>query len=575
MQNIPLFFLIALLGCCSCKDDNSGGEETPYTRITASGIDGTRIAWDYSSMRQLATEGGYARIRLLAGGLLAAVYEGPGGAFIRESRDGGATWGESRKVVAAHTYTSPVSDASVQVDIANPELIRLGDGTLLFGVNYRPAQEGIAPFAIAVCRSDDDGATWSAPLVLYEAGTSFGDGCWEPAFLELPDGTVQVYFANEGPYRTSDEQEISMLSSSDGGRTWTGEPVTVCFRSGHRDGMPVPAIFGEEIVVAVEDNGFGEFCPATVRTKIGDGWMQPVSGDSPQRSLCLQTANPNPVYMGAPYLVKALSGEAFLSYQSTRDRTSQWEMSVMEVAVGDAEARNFGRTTRPFDIPSTAKGLWNSLCPVDEGTVIAVTSSDFRGAYSPWMIKGYPIPDLKAERRSITVEGDIGVQEWGGSFPIFVGHRGQTNMRAAIAFDEGYLYLCAQVNEAASTESGGRQDDGVTFYIDAKNACLTAPDKGIYRVKCFSSGQAAVWTGARGAWVECPFRDVRYAVRRNERGYVLELGIPFAGLDLTELETMRLAVALAGSCNGESYDEIMANANVSMPYTWSKLDFNQ
>ena len=57
-------------------------------------------------------------------------------------------------------------------------------------------------------------------------------------FFQLPNGEVQVYFANEGPYTHSNEQEISMMTSVDNGKTWGGYK-TVCFRAGSRDGMPV------------------------------------------------------------------------------------------------------------------------------------------------------------------------------------------------------------------------------------------------------------------------------------------------------------------------------------------------
>ena len=40
------------------------------------------------------------------------------------------------------------------------------------------------------------------------AGAEARDGCWEPAMAQLPDGEVQLFFANESPYRQSSEQEL-------------------------------------------------------------------------------------------------------------------------------------------------------------------------------------------------------------------------------------------------------------------------------------------------------------------------------------------------------------------------------
>jgi len=63
----------------------------------------------------------------------------------------------------------------------------------------------------------------------------------------------------------------------------------------------------------------------------------------------------------------------------------------MKVVAGDATARNFGGTGRLFQLPASKSGLWNSLCVLADGTVVALTSTN---AYSSddsvevWMIKG-------------------------------------------------------------------------------------------------------------------------------------------------------------------------------------------
>lgn len=102
--------------------------------------------------------------------------------------------------------------------------------------------------------------------------------------LQLPDGHVELFFADESPYGHSDEQQISMMRSDDGGETW-GTVQCVSFRRGARDGMPVPVYLPrrDEVVVAIEDNGLaGRFKPVTVRSS--EGWRDGcVEGDSPRR----------------------------------------------------------------------------------------------------------------------------------------------------------------------------------------------------------------------------------------------------------------------------------------------------
>lgn len=125
-----------------------------------------------------------------------------------------------------HSITNDKGTA--RINIANSEIIQLANGDLLAACNYRPQTPEITPFAIAVRRSTDNGVTWSDPQIIYEAEPRFSDGCWEPSFLQLPNEEVQVYFANEGPYTHSNEQEISMMTSVDNGKTWGGYK-TVCF----------------------------------------------------------------------------------------------------------------------------------------------------------------------------------------------------------------------------------------------------------------------------------------------------------------------------------------------------------
>lgn len=232
-------------------------------------FDGPRIAWDTSSESKIAPRGGYSRVRRLPDGSYVAAFEDRRGNVNFSRSADMVTWSKGITVIPAFVVRS--ADRDVRVNVANAEIFPLADGTLLCGGNYRPSAEDVYPYSIVVARSEDGGVTWSEPTVLYEAGPRFGDGCWEPSFLQLPDGRVQVYFANENPYRQSDEQEISMLESRDGGRTWSREAVTVSFRKGHRDGMPVAECFGDEVVVVMAPPW---------RSQETHGWTMPCSGRS-------------------------------------------------------------------------------------------------------------------------------------------------------------------------------------------------------------------------------------------------------------------------------------------------------
>ena len=345
---------------------------------------------------KIAPQGCYARVARLGQSRWMAAFEDTRGNVVVSTTSDGHSWSVATVAISGYEVIPDSLSFPVRVNAANAELCRLSDGTLLCAANYRPSAGGVVPFSIAIARSADDGATWSEPHILYEAGSIYRDGCWEPSFLELQDGTVHIYFADEGPYPYSPEQQISYMCSSDGGLTWTA-PAMASFRPRRRDGMPVPAVFGDEIVVAIEDNADGNFKPYTVRTHLPAApdqaapWSTPVIGDSPLRDYALAEPLPSEVYAGAPYLMSLPDGTALLSYQIAEN--GALGSACMEVVAGDCFARAFTARSRPF---GNTPGLWNSLAlwdfdgtsPGGKGkvTIVAVTTASLDGlAQAPWL----------------------------------------------------------------------------------------------------------------------------------------------------------------------------------------------
>ena len=379
---------LVFFGCTSKGESPSGGDTPDDTPK------GLRIEWDRSTLQRIAPQdgrqlnyAGYPRVKQLEDGGIVAVYEADGDAELIQTTDM-QTWSDPVVLFPAHDYTDEQGN-TVRVNISNPEFIELQNGDWLAACNYRPVREEVAPFAIAIVRSADRGETWGAPQVIFEAEPRFRDGCWEPAFLQLPDGTLQVYFANEAPFTESDEQEIAVLTSMDQGKTWDADPRTVSFRAGRRDGMPVPLLVGDEILVAIEDNKVGQFKPYIVRTAIADNWREPVLGESSAREYALKDRLPDDVYAGAPYLARLATGEVLLSYQTTRRRGPDWEKSTMEVAIGDKDGRNFQYISQPFPVSLDREAKWNAITVLDDDTVVATSASNLDGGpIGAWMILG-------------------------------------------------------------------------------------------------------------------------------------------------------------------------------------------
>ncbi len=524
-------------------------------------VEGIRIAWDHSTLRRISTIGDYPRLRRLGEERHAVVYEnGHGDCVIRYSRDGGLEWSEPDTLF--HSFRVDPEGENALVWISNPELIRLSSGEMLAACNYRPQKQGVYPFSIVVRRSLDGGENWSPPQTVYRAGKSFGDGCWEPSFLELPNGEVHIYFSDEGTFTQSDEQDIKVLISHDKGASWC-DPQRVCFRAGKRDGMPVACLAGEEILVSVEDNRVGQFKPSIVRNPAGDPWREFVSGDSPLREYALLEPLHDTVYAGAPYIMTIPSGEVLLSYQTTRERTADWELSTMEVAVGSVSGRDFTKITRPFDVSLDKLAKWNSLALWDENTVAALSGCNYMGGrQAACMILGHIIGDPVVCKRKIEADGRFRTGEWSGEPGLFVGHKGDANVRMRVCRHGKTLYMGADVSDMRTE---------VCFYLASR--------KGSYKISHLPGGTVRTYREEAGDWAECVIHGITVgtAPKSDAPGYIVEIGVPYRsmGLSVGVAGRINLSLKTTDPNTGEHYCELAANTSEFDTATWFELKYYQ
>ena len=333
------------------------------------------VHWRPETLRLVAERGCYARMIRLNNGEILCGYQSQKQSWVKRSLDNGQSWEAATRVT---DYSRGIA--------ANPELIQLQSGRLILCYNERP-DDGESHYTICAVFSDDNGKTWGARRQLFEAGRTFQEGCWEPAPLQYPDGEIQIFFANEASYTYSNDQEISVLSSGDDGNSWQG-PKTLSYRSGSRDGMPVPCLLkdGKTVVIAIEDNGLeGTMKPVILRDSVENRWRKTIiKGNSPFRESALLTPLPADVYAGAPYICRMTSGITLLSVQS-RERRPHEKSAVY---VGDAQAKNFTNRTFPFDLQEKVEGSWNSLFVKDENTVILLSTTRINGRGGVWAIEG-------------------------------------------------------------------------------------------------------------------------------------------------------------------------------------------
>ena len=477
----------------TCNDGGQLEKQVLLAPVHIAPVNGSRIAWDLRTLTKIA-DGGYARIIELCDQRLASVYSRGSNLYIKWSNDKGETWHSEKELFTGDdNYT-----------MTNAEAIQLDDNSIIVGCNRRVRRDswgGDYKYGILIRKSTDLGQTWKEPQLIYHAGNHSDIGCWEPVFLQLPSGELQCYFANEFPYSQTNEQEISLLRSHDRGNSWTNNIETACFAANSRDGMPVP-IFQESenrILLAIEEN-YGDHVlqPVIIKMPLDDNWKNGyVSGNDPRRIHAVPGFDPSR-YAGAPYLAQLKTGELIICYQDREGRTNHFEVMMVRIA-GDLDD-HFNRESKPFDISPEENGLWNSLCVLDQGAVLAVTStSAFDGGV--YMIRGRVLSELKIARiNSENLPEEILYDR--EKSQIFIGHLPGKILESNLNYSDSNLIVSGMISDFSEAwfEAEG-SNSGMRFFIDPDNLSLDAPGAGIYRFQLDMDRKLEVYEGYGSRWV--------------------------------------------------------------------------
>ena len=404
-----LFFLTILAISC---------EKTPDVGETQDESGDVRIVWE-EPQQVGGTGGGYPRVHRLNDGRLMMTYSKSFNGYARFSEDNGMTWPESSlKNPMSKFYTSNEKGDAL-LSVAVPDFAQLSvshpyrPNRIIFAGNYRPRSKdgkttgysSVHPYTISISVSDDNGLSWSETRHIYKSGTwdkNATVGCWEPFVLELPDGTVQIYFADETPYYKlgSDWHNISVIESKDGGDTW-GSVRVVSQNGGCRDGMPVVAIHEDRLLLAVESTDYtGErLHPIVIQSTINDNWKVTVGKGSPYRFEPFQNSlKSEVVYSGAPYIITTdnyivysyqiadwwtpptgLSASQQLSQAKQNNDSAHSTLEVQvcpKTEVKDGCFKTMRAASRPLPVDQTTgkeNAIWNSLCDLGNDEILAVS----------------------------------------------------------------------------------------------------------------------------------------------------------------------------------------------------------
>jgi hypothetical protein len=540
-------------------------------------IGGIRIAWDFNTLVKVSSNqarySGYARLIQLADSSLIGVYEAEGSVYCVKSTDVGKTW--SDQVL--------IAPRAGGVNMAVPDILQLKDHSLLACYNPRPGRRPVDTtkhFGIKTKKSYDGGKTWTEERTLYQADYLFDNGCWEPSAIQLPNGDIELFFANENPYRQSNEQCISMVKSKDGGLSWSAARTT-SFRPHSRDGMPSPILLqnGKEMAYSIEDNGFKNFKPTIIRSTLKDDWAKPVGANDANRNFALANKVPDSLYLGAPYLRQLKTGETILSYQGTEGRINNMNHSDMKVVIGDNEARNFDRKTVPFLVAKNRSALWNSLSVLNDNTVVALASMNYQAPIDPfsadtarsvdnsvrvWMIKGHVIPQLAAKKQSVKINDQADEPVWKLHMPVFIGHDSPATLEANFSYDDQNLYVLVRVSDNPT------DTNAVAISIDPQNESYDAPGAGVYKINVAMNNTITAFEGNSGAWKPANLKGVKATAPKYLVGYLQKIVIPWAAIGGKPALHRRIGLDMALT-NMEGHTENISANEADKPFTWCTL----
>lgn len=581
--NLLYFLLLFTFVGCSSDSDAPDPENPPV--VTPGDEDEeviptrSRIAWDRSSLTKIFSNGNYSRVIEISKDNLVAVAGGPNGVQFSTSSDRGATWSASRIIAATQKGV---------ITMSVPEILKLKNGNLLLTYNPRPVQPNDntnLKYGIRARISTDNGSTWGDEIFVYDAHHLFDNGCWEPCAIQLPSGEIQVYFANENDYQTSNEQNISMCRSVDGGKTWSAREI-VSFRSKSRDGMPVALHLPDtkEIIVAIEDNGYANhknrMQPSIIR--ISEDWAgSTVTNTDSRREYALKEHLLATDNGAAPYICKSSTGEVLLSYQGNQGRDvpllangvkSNDYTQEMFVAVGDSRGRSFENTSAPFLLPLGPnpsdnygyQGVWNSLSSFSTGEVFAVTSTNAftYPTNAVYGIKGYMLNDITPSAISATIDGKL--SECNGKYPsIVVGHSLNSTLYGYVCKSGEDLYLgfkmCGNTNVEHSNT--GELKDGFEITLSSTDGSIK---------KTISVPLDGNITLGRSESLPNEFNSKRASNSSNEVAF--ECLIPYSYFENLNIKnTLAVNVKTFDSVNGKILTESVANTVESSIDTWLKI----
>jgi len=394
--------------------------------------------------------------------------------------------------------------------------------------------------------------------------------------IELADGDFICVYEADG--------NINIIRSTDKAKTWS-QPMRIISFSNNRF-MTVPEIIqlaNGNIIISYNPRPAEPFSidrPFAIHTKTsidnGANW-----------------GKENIVYEGGitfetgcwePNIIQLPTGELQLYFANETDYTSH------EQNISMFRSSNNGETWGEREIVSFSSGSRDGM-PValhlkESDEIIMAIEDNFQNNFKPAIIRtnnnwknatvGRNTPDrayaLNHDQRTVAYQGAPYLRRMpsGNVVPIFVGHKGETNIGVKLSYDETNLHIKGVVTDKAVFSK-----DGVTFSIDPKNISSEAPAKGIYSLTVTSDGAIISKEGFNQNWEKINFAPQNLNVNITAEGYKIDLTLSWdsIGGKPNTGERIGFSVALAeyNTPSRITYSEQLNMSDWDKPYTWLNI----
>ncbi len=408
----------------------------------------------------------YPRIKKLSNGRYILFFQdgrwGPNVYYTRS--DNGIDWDKPTLLFESHPTGT---DNIYQRNYATCDAIELSNGDIVVGAIFHavkkndsspsPSRWNMSEKGIVTKISHDKGDSWSEQQLVYHGR------CWEPSFLQLPDGTVQMYFTHSAPkdaiYGTKMGNNVSsgvaMLTSTDNGRRWS--PLVLSYpyvakriaqqkiyeHNGidiFTDQMPVAILLHDQktILMSVE---------SLRPNKSGHNTSIIRSHDFFERTLEENEYGPddrddNLISGAAPYIAQFPSGETVLSAFKSNKHT---------VYLGNATGTEFYLNRSYSPMAKQKVGMWGDLFVADSHTLLASAGDTIvePGVTNNLGSTGIGITTMILNHRidaklaNIEIDGDT--SDWyDNTDALFAGSIDQAQTSVRLAHDSDNVYVLVE-----------------------------------------------------------------------------------------------------------------------------------